>query len=467
MSTRGRRAFVTLGVAALVVGISGSPAHAVADTTPPNPPTITGPSGRVASTFADITVTAADPTDIIDCEVNTEPVICPGSWRITGLDEGPHTVTAVARDAAGNSSAMVYVYWVVDTTGPVATVIAPSSLATTATVTFNENATGISGSSIRLVTDAGAVVPTSRSCVTNTLEATSCSGSLVRKVFVTPDEGWVVGERYRVLVNPAGAATVTDSLGNVGEAVDTAFRQQTNVTEVWPNYTWRSVPHAKARGGSYVVERRPGASASWRFTGSSVTWLTVAGPAHGKAEVSIDGTLRGTVNNYRERMRFDVEHTFGQLGSGPHTIEVAALGKKGARAGNGTLVAIDGFVTAAGVEGSPALQDVRWQRVQNAGALGGAYAVAELAGETAVTDFRGTSVTLQTAEGPRFGQVALYVDGQLRTSADLYAPALAFGRTVTVSGLSDQRHTLEVRVLGARDAASLGTAVVVDGISVS
>ena len=115
-------------------------------------------------------------------------------------------------------------------------------------------------------------------------------------------------------------------------------------------------------------------------------------------------------------------------------------------------------------ESTPVLTDVRWQRVQTSGPVGGAYMVAELKGQTASTEFRGTAVTLQTAEGPKLGQVALYVDGELAVTGDLSGPTLTFGRTITVDGLSDTRHTLEVRVLGSGSGA--GTAVVVDGLSV-
>ena len=442
-----------------------SPASAAVDTTPPDPPTITGPSGRVASTSADISVTPADPSDTVACFYNGEEVNCPGSWTIMELEQGPHTVTATSYDAANNASATVYVYWVVDTVGPVGTTIAPSGLTTKATVSFDENVGGVSGSSVRLVTDAGNPVPATRSCVTNTLEATSCSSGLVRKVYLTPDEGWVLGERYRVLVNPSGSATVVDGLGNVAAAKDSAFRVQTWTEENGLSFTWRTVSNDKARGGSYLVERRPGAVAKWTFTGGSLTWVTVTGPAHGKAEVYVDGSLRGTFNNYSERTRFGVERTIKGLGAGQHTVEVRPLGKKGARAGTGTLVAVDAFVTGAGSVATPDVSQ-HWQRLAGAAASNGYYSVAELAGQSAQISFRGTSVTLHTAVGPRYGEVQILVDGEVRETVDLYAPTLTFGEQVTVSGLTDARHTLEVRVLGTKRAASTGTAVVVDRISV-
>ena len=164
-----------------------------------------------------------------------------------------------------------------------------------------------------------------------------------------------------------------------------------------------------------------------RFSGSSLTWVTMTGPAHGKAEVYVDGTLRGTYNNYSERVRFGVERSLTGLGAGQHTVEVRALGKKGARAGTGTLVAVDGFVTASGSVVTPVVTQ-SWQRIDNANASNGYYSIADLAGQTATIDFRGPSVTLHTAVGPRFGDVALYVDGELARSVDLYAPIAGLWR---------------------------------------
>ena len=79
------------------------------------------------------------PSDTVQCFTDGVEVNCPGSWTITGLDEGAHTVTATSYDAAMNASDMVYVYWVVDTVGPDATTIAPSGLTTNATVSFDES----------------------------------------------------------------------------------------------------------------------------------------------------------------------------------------------------------------------------------------------------------------------------------------------------------------------------------------
>ena len=466
MATRRWRALAASASAAVAIALlQPGTASAAVDTTPPIAPTITGPTGRVASTSANISVTRAAPSDIVQCFTDGEEVNCPGSWTITGLEQGPHTLTAQSFDAANNASEMVYVYWVVDTVGPSATVIPPSGLTTNATVSLDENAGGVTSSSVRLVTDGGASIPTTRSCVTNTLEATSCGNTNVRKVYLVPDAGWVLGERYRVLVNLSGSATVVDGLGNVAAARDTSFRVQAWTEENGAAYSWRQVNKDKAAGGSYVVETRSGAAATWTFSGGRLTWVTVTGRAHGKAQVYIDGALRGAFSNYTKRTRFGVERTFNRLGSGQHTVEVRVLGKKGSRAGTGKLVVVDAFRTKSGTVATPEVGQL-WQRSASGAASNGYYSVAELAGQSAEIEFRGTTVTLHTATGPRFGKVELRVDGEVVKTADLYASNVSFGEQVTASGLSDARHTLEVRVLGERAAASSGTGVVVDRISV-
>jgi hypothetical protein len=455
-------AVVVLATAALPL-IAASQAHAAETLTPP---TITGPSGTIASTSATISVTPASQSHIVDCYYNGEEINCPGTWTYTDLPDGPHTVTAQARTASGDTSPVVSVYWKVDTTGPVANVIPPASLSTHATVSLSENSTGVTGSSVQLAYDGGAVIPTTRQCVSVTLEPTPCSGSSVRKVYVTPQDGWVLGARYVLRVNPTGSATVADTLGNVALPSTATFGVQTTVQESAVPLTWRSTNSAKARGGSYLVERRAGASLTYSFNGSRLTWLTMTGPAHGKAELYIDGRLIGSFNNYSERVKHGVERTLTGLGSGSHTAELRVLGRKGARAGTGTLIAVDGFVTSSRTDGTPEVTQ-RWQRVANDAASNGYYAVADLAGQTATMSFRGTSVTLHTAHGPRFGEVGLVVDGELVRTVDLYGASLQLGHEVTVSGLEAGAHTLTVKVLGSKRATSGGTGVVVDAISAS
>jgi hypothetical protein len=342
--------------------------------------------------------------------------------------------------------------------------VTPTSLTNPATVTFNENVTGVSADSVTIVSASGDPVAATRSCVTNTLEATPCGGSSVRKVYLTPDSRWVLGEGYTVTVNDVGAVTVADTLGNKASHTTGNFNAATSTGELGTTQAWRSVSNAKALGGSFKVNRRAGASVAYDFSGGSLTWVTTTGPAYGQAELFVDGVSHGAFNNYSAKRRFGVQRVVPGLGAGQHTAEVRVLGKKGNRAGTDRLVAVDAFVTRAGTDASPTLTQL-WQRVYAASASNGYYSIADLARASATTTFGGTSIILTTALGPKFGQVGLYVDGALETTGDLYSPSLSFGHQVTVSGLSPGQHTLEIRVLGSKSAASGGTGVVLDAVS--
>jgi hypothetical protein len=238
----------------------------------------------------------------------------------------------------------------------------------------------------------------------------------------------------------------------------------THAEELSTTHAWRSVNNAKARGGSFIVERRNGASATYRFSGTNLTWVTVTGPTYGKAALYVDRTSYGTFNNYAPKRHFNIQRTVNGFGSGQHTAEVRVLGKKGAKTATDKLVAVDAFVAGDTTDASPALTQ-RWQRTTNNAASNGYYSIADLGGATASIDFAGPSVTLHTAVGPKFGDVGLYIDGSLAQSDDLYASTLSFGHTVTASGLGAGRHTLVVRVLGTKNAASGGTGVVLDAVS--
>jgi hypothetical protein len=191
----------------------------------------------------------------------------------------------------------------------------------------------------------------------------------------------------------------------------------------------------------------------------------VTGPTYGKAEVFVDGSSQGTVNNYDARRHFGVERSYTGLGSAQHTVEIRALGKRGKRSATDKLVAVDAFVTGAGTDGSPATTE-RWQRLYDAGASNGYYAEADLAGASASIRFAGPTITLTTARGPKFGEVALVVDGTVEATPDLYASNVAFGHTVTLTGLGSGQHTLTIRALGSKNVSSGGTGVVVDAVSV-
>ncbi|HVQ88096.1 MAG TPA: hypothetical protein VMT88_07935, partial [Actinomycetes bacterium] len=212
------------------------------DTVAPDAPTVTGPTGIVASPDADITVTPASVSDVIDCELDSVSIDCSAPFTASGLADGAHTFSAIASDEAGNA-AESDLNWTVDTTGPQPSVTAPGSLSGSVKVEFDEDATGVSSDSVYLTTDTAALVTTTMTCFTSADASTPCDASDIARVDLTPDTRLLLGGYYSVSVNPASAATVVDGLGNVSGATTDAFRAATTVDESSTalSYSWRKV----------------------------------------------------------------------------------------------------------------------------------------------------------------------------------------------------------------------------------
>jgi hypothetical protein len=133
----GQHTFSVRGVDA--IGNSSTPITRTwtVDTKPPTVTLSGGPSGTTRSTSAQFSATASD--GIVACTLDGAPTAC--EVMHDGLADGPHTFTATATDAAGNTSAAASRSWTVDATPPGVTIVgAPAwgstTSATSATLTF-------------------------------------------------------------------------------------------------------------------------------------------------------------------------------------------------------------------------------------------------------------------------------------------------------------------------------------------
>ncbi len=107
--------------------------------------------------------------------------------------------------------------------------------------------------------------------------------------------------------------------------------------------TWGSRANPSAGGGSYVLSDVPGATASLRFTGTGVTWITARGPSGGRAEIWIDGSLVRTTNLYASSRVFGVQRTVTGLSDASHLVRIRVAGTRSADA-TGTSVVVDGWI---------------------------------------------------------------------------------------------------------------------------
>ncbi|HEX6935761.1 MAG TPA: hypothetical protein VF227_04510, partial [Actinomycetes bacterium] len=104
--------------------------------------------------------------------------------------------------------------------------------------------------------------------------------------------------------------------------------------------TWRTAKATTAAGSAYAVANLRGATTSFTFRGTSVSWFTQTAPTMGKAKVYVDGVLKGTVDNFSKRSKWNVRRTVSGLSDAQHTVRVVVTGSK-RKAAKGTDVVLD------------------------------------------------------------------------------------------------------------------------------
>jgi hypothetical protein len=109
-----------------------------------------------------------------------------------------------------------------------------------------------------------------------------------------------------------------------------------------------------------------------------------------------------------------------------------------------------------------------WKKTRSSKASGGTYKWASVAGSTATLTFNGRDVAFFARTGPNAGQARVFIDGvQVGSDLDLYSAAPSWRRVVFSAALATSGpHTLQVRVLGTKQAASTGTQICLDGFLV-
>lgn len=351
-----------------------------------------------------------------------------------------------------------------DLVPPTAALTAPTGVAGPLSISFSEVVHQVVPENVLLWTaDASAYEQTTLTCRSGKGVAVDCREGNVRTALAQPAAPLVPGQAYHAVVNPPGAQpVVVDRSGNPAATTMIDFSAAAEIEQGSPavTYGWRTVSERGAYGRSYAVEHLAGATASYTFSGRSVTWYTIAGPSQGKAAVSIDGRRIGAFDQYSERTVPRLSRSFSGLERGTHTITIRVLGTGGPRA-TGTQVVVDAFAIGKDVVANPTL-DTSWGTLSASRASGGSAAVSDLARATARFTFRGTGVEWYTVRGPRHGMASIYVDGTLLRTVDNFAADPMFGVTRSITGLAAGVHSVRIVVLGEARPKATGTQVAVD-----
>jgi large repetitive protein len=418
----------------------------------------TTPTLNLAGGEAGTTVTLLDGAT----DRGTGVVAGNGSASVTAssaLGDGVHSFTWKLVDVAGNVSAPSSALSVVIDTGPptVTQLVTTSALTGQFKAVFSENVSPVNNTNVVLrVTGTTVNVPASVSYDSAAKTATLKTNSAL-----------IAGQFYTLIVGPSGATKPSDPAGGqIAPATSPSVRASLLEQEssAGAKQLWAVVSNAGASGASYTTERLNGATASFNFTGSSVTWYTLLGPDQGKARVTIDGVSKGDFDNYRNPTWFKFPRTFTGLSAGNHTIKVIALGTKNAAASN-TSVAVDAFKVGSTTYEHASVSYL-WQSVVATPASAGRYVRSDVAGTTLNFTFRGTGIDWMTITGPNMGKASVTIDGVSVGTVDNYSSSFRYGVLRSYRGLSDGVHTIRIVVLGQRSSAATGSFVAADKFTV-
>jgi hypothetical protein len=412
-------------------------------------------SGTVSSTPI-FTFTTSDPNAAgFACSLDGGPFVPCASGYQPVVGDGTHTLVVGTVDQAGNVSTSTLSYtWTLDTTRPVATPVPFASLTTPVKVAFSEVVQGVTSSTVGVRLYGGSAQPAKVSCLNGSGAAVLCSSASVRAALVKPVAPLVPGQKYSVTLG-----AVHDAVGNLGKLTPLTFRALRTIQDnnaAGMTQAWASRSAVAAYGGRYVVADVKGAKASYRFTGTSVTWYTSRGPAMGYAQVFVDGKYKATVNNYSAVNSWHVARTVTGLAKAAHTLAIVDVTKR--------LVVDAVKVGAAPVVTNPVLT-TRFGPVLTKSASGGSYGVADLSGNVYAMTFRGTSLSWYTVTGTAMGKAKVYVDGVYKGTFDNYASATHYNVRRTWS-FADKVHTIKIVVLGTHRTGAKGSRVAVDRLVV-
>ena len=435
------------------------------DNTPPPAATIAGPPALANASSATFTITNTEQLATFACALDgaTPATACQSGVTFSSLADGAHTLVVTSSDSVGNTADASYA-WSIDTVLPTITPAAPATITSPVTATFSEPVTSVSTASLVVrVTGSTTAVSAALTCADAAAAEVSCATGPVKSVTLAPNAALVPGQRYTIVGNPSGASTIADLAGNGLAATSSAFRAQTTIQETSPaaRYSWRLVPTAAAHGSTFRTEHLPGASASYTFTGTAITWYTVKGRTQGVADVYVDGVKKATVNNYASTTAYRIPRTFTGLTNAKHTLKIVVRGIKGSTSGTGTFVAIDAMKVGTTLTVSPLLT-MGWRVAPASAASGGALATADLAGQETSLTFRGTAIGWWTSTGRNRGIAKVYVDNVLKATVDNYASATTYNVRRLISGLSDGVHTIRVVVTGTHRSGATGNVVTLD-----
>jgi hypothetical protein len=491
------------------------------DNTPPQVAVTSPANGAVVSGTITITANASDNKAVagvqfkyngnnIGAEDTTAPYSVTGDTRT--VPDGSYTLTAVARDAAGNRTTSSPVTITIANNGPPPPPSPGRYEETDPSVTFSagwmqtslqqSDWSGWSGGSAMWSAVPGAQATFTFTGTSATWIGYRSVDSGIPQVFV---DGAYVGDvnlfalndevstrAYSVvgLANARHTLTIEvtankypTSTSNkvVVDAFEVPARAVSHVQETDPDVSftgsWTQRDTSKPWSATYAaVSSAAGSRATFAFNGTAISWIGYLGNDTGIARVYIDGGLAGQVDTYVAGSPIIQKTLFSATGlaDSSHTIAIEVTGGKNA-ASTGTSVVVDAFdVTRPGTryqEESPAVvYSGNWIHGNlNRTWSEGTISESATPGSRATFTFNGTQVSWIGCQKNTTGIANVYVDGNLVSQIDTFRaqPIEGYQDVVyTASGLAPGPHTMTIEATGLKNPAADNNYIVIDAFDV-
>jgi hypothetical protein len=504
-----------------IINLAWIPSQGLTCPSPGNtPPTvsITSPaSGATVSGTINVTANASSDRGVagvqffVDGAFIADKTTAPYSvpWDTTTVSNGSHTLTAVARDAAGNKT----------TSSPVTVTVANAPPPPAGAVKrFEETDASVSlsfgwiqsnpndwfawsgGSAVSSVTPgAQATLTFTGTSVTwigyrsvdSGIAHVLVDGALVFDVdlFARRDEASARIYTVKGLSNGSHTFTIqvtglknAESQGNVVvvDAFDVPAPVVSHLQDTDPDISysagWTAADISKPwSGGSATLSTAPGAQATLSFRGTAISWIGARGPDTGIARVFIDGTFAGDVDTYSPTLKIQGPvFTATGLADVNHTLTIQVTGSRSA-ASTGTQIVLDAFeVTTPGRRFQEEDPAVAYSGYWIHGNLNrswseGTISESNTPGARATFTFTGTSVSWIGCRKLTTGIANVYLDGVFVKQIDTFEPPPIEGYQNTVfraDGLASGTHTLTIEATGNKNPAAAANYIVVDAFDV-
>jgi hypothetical protein len=462
------------------------------DTTPPTVSISAPASGATVSGNVAVSASATDNVGVTSVQFRLDGANLGAAdtsapyqltWNSTLAGNGAHTLTAVARDAAGNARTSSPVTVTVsngpppDATPPTVGISAPAHGATVSgTITVSASAAdnvGVAGVQFQLDgVNAGA--PDTTAPYSIPWDTTGASDGTHTITAIAADAAG----------NQATSAPITITVANGTPGGTTRFEANHPSVVGAPAGAWATVGAEVAAfsGGTAGAASAAGASATFTFSGTAVSWLGLKCNACGSATVSIDGGPAQTVDTAGPAapgspgLAAQSVFSASGLAAGSHTLVITVVGNgyvvidafdvAGAPAGGGAAQRIEETGAGTNASGAWALRGA-----ETAAFSGGQAGSAEAAGASFTLDFSGTAVSWIGVKCNACGIATVAIDGGEAHAVDTAgaaapgSPGLASQPVFSASGLAAGSHRLVISVTGTTSTG--GAHVIVDAFDVT